>query len=186
MSIDISSVDACIQRLRYVSADAEVLSSDLNAVTDCLKALSSVLRTATGGDPLVDELDAILSKIRYVRSGDVIEPDDHNLKVDAIKKARDILSKMESYYISQLNSLINLLNYILNVLQPWGNLVFGYGTTDWLGDLYTPTISFAQVSPFNTSYLVDVPTSGTSAYSELSIDYLTGLRVSISEGVYAG
>jgi len=91
MSFDLSSIDACIQRLRYVSRDVEVLSSDLNAVTDCLKALSSVLRVATGGDPLVDELDAILSQIRYVKSGDVIQPEDHNLKVDAIKKARDIL-----------------------------------------------------------------------------------------------
>jgi hypothetical protein len=183
MSLDLSSIDACIQKLRYVSSDDEVLSSDLNVVTDCLKAVSSVLRTAIGGDPLVDELDAILSRIRYVKSGDVIEPDDHNLKVDAIKKARDILSNMESYYISQLNALISQLNYILNVLQPWGTLVFGYGTTDWLGNLYTPTISYVQVSPFKTSYLVDMPTSGTSAYSELSIDYLTGLQVSISEGV---
>jgi hypothetical protein len=183
MSFDLSSIDACIQRLRYASRYVEVLSSDLNAVTDCIKALSSVLRVAIGNDPLVDELDAILSQIRYVKSGDVIQPEDHNLKVDAIKKVRDILSKMESYYISQLNALISLLNYILNVLQPWSNLVFGYGTTDWFGDLYTPTISFVQVSPFKTSYLVDMPTSGTSAYSELCIDYLTGLQVSISEGV---
>jgi hypothetical protein len=183
MSLDLSSIDVCIQKLRYVSSDTEVLSSDLNDITDCLKALSSVLRVAIGGDPLVDELDAIIAKMRYVRSGDVVEPDDHNLKVDAIRKARDILSNMESYYISQLNALISLLNYILNVLQPWINLVFGYGTTDWLGNLYTPTISFVQVLPFKTSYLVDMPTSGTSAYSELSIDYLTGLQVSISEGV---
>jgi hypothetical protein len=150
-----------------------VESSDLNDVTDCLKALSSVLRVAMGGDPLVDDLDAILSRIRYVRAGDVIEPDDHNLKVDAIKKARDILSKMESYYISQLNALISQLNYILNVLQPWSNLVFGYGTTDWFGDLYTPTISFVQVSPFYTLALLDAPIYGSSAYSELAIDYLT-------------
>jgi hypothetical protein len=135
------------------------------------------------GDPLVDELDAVLSKIPYVKSGDVIQPEHHNYIVDALRKARDIVSKMEEYYASQLDALINQLNYILNVLQPWGTLVFGYGTTDWLGDLYTPTISYVQVSPFKTSYLVDMPTSGTSAYSELSIDYLTGLQVSISEGV---
>jgi hypothetical protein len=183
MSLGLSSIDACIQRLRYVSADTEVLSSDLNDVTDCLKALSSVLRTATGGDPLVDELDAIITNLRYFKSGDILYPDDHNLKVDAIRKVRDILAKMESYYISQLNALISQLNYVLNVLQPWSNLVFGYGTTDWFGNLYTPTISFVQVSPFKTSYLVDMPTFGTSAYSELSIDYLTGLQVSISEGV---
>jgi hypothetical protein len=119
MSFDLSSIDACIQRLRYVSRDVEVLSSDLNAVTDCLKALSSVLRVATGGDPLVDELDAILSQIRYVKSGDVIQPEDHNLKVDAIKKARDILAKMESYYVSQLN--------ILASISPFAGLGIGFG-----------------------------------------------------------
>jgi hypothetical protein len=43
--------------------------------------------------------------------------------------------------------------------------------------------NYVQVSPFGTSYLVDMPTSGTSAYSELAIDYLTGLQISISEGV---
>jgi hypothetical protein len=173
MGLDLSSVDACIQKLRYVSYDVEVLSSDLNTVTDCLKAVSSVLRTIARGDPLVDELDAILSKIRYVKSGDVIEPDDHNLKVDAIKKVRDILSKMENYYISQINALINLINYILNVLQPWNNLVFGYGTTDWFGDLYTPTIRFEQVTPFYALNMLDAPTYGSSAYTELAIDYLT-------------
>jgi len=173
MSLDLSSIDACIQRLRYVSSDTELLSSDLNAVADCLKAVSSVLRTVAGGDPLVDELDAILSKIRYVKSGDVIEPDDHNLKVDAIKKTRDILSNMESYYISQLNALISQLNYILNVLQPWNNLVFGYGTTDWFGDLYSPTKSFVQITPFYTLDKLDAPTYGSSAYTELAIDYLT-------------
>jgi len=173
MSIDLSSFDVCIQRLRYVSKDMPVESSDLNAIADCLKALSSVLRTTIGGDPLVDELDAMLSQIRYVRSGDVIQPEDHNLKVDAVKKIRDILAKMEEYYASQLDALINQLNYILNVLQPWSNLVFGYGTTDWLGDLYTPTISYAQVSPFYTLALLDAPTYGSTPYSELSIDYLT-------------
>jgi hypothetical protein len=173
MSLDLSAVDVCIQRLRYVSKDMPVESSDLNAIADCLKALSSVLRNVAGGDPLVDELDAILSRIRYVRAGDVIEPDDHNLKVDAIKKVRDILSKMEQYYATQLDVLITQLNYTLNVLQPWGTLVFGYGTTDWFGDLYTPTISFAQVSPFYTLALLDAPTYGSSAYTELAIDYLT-------------
>jgi hypothetical protein len=119
MSLNLSAVDACIQRLRYVSADTEVLSSDLNDVTDCLKALSSVLRTATGGDPLVDELDAIITNLRYFKSGDILYPDDHNLKVDAIKKVRDILAKMESYYISLLNMLASV--------SPFAGLGVGFG-----------------------------------------------------------
>jgi hypothetical protein len=51
--------------------------------------------------------------------------------------------------------------------------VFGYGTTDWFGGLYTPTISFGQVTPFYALNLLDAPTYGTSVYSELAIDYLT-------------
>jgi hypothetical protein len=169
--------------LRYVKYGDEARADDVNTKVECLKALSTLFKQLGASDPLVDELDALLSKIPYVKSGDVIQPEHHNYIVDALRKARDIMSKMEEYYASQLDALINLLNYILNVLQPWGTLVFGYGTTDWLGNLYTPTISYVQVSPFKTSYLVDMPTSGTSAYSELSIDYLTGLQVSISEGV---
>jgi hypothetical protein len=135
MSLDLSSIDACIQKLRYVSSDTEVLSSDLNAVTDCLKALSSVLRTVIGGDPLVDELDAILSRIRYVKSGDVIEPDDHNLKVDAIKKARDILSNMESYYISQLN--------MLAAVSPFTGLGVGFGFSTYPDSPRPPSLPYA-------------------------------------------
>jgi hypothetical protein len=40
---------------------------------------------------LIDELDIILSSIPYVRPGDVIEADHHNLVVYALNKIRDIL-----------------------------------------------------------------------------------------------
>jgi hypothetical protein len=43
---------------------------------------------------LIDELDIILSSIPYVRVGDVIEADHHNLVVYALNKIRDILSKI--------------------------------------------------------------------------------------------
>jgi predicted membrane chloride channel (bestrophin family) len=130
MSLDLSAVDTCIQRLRYVSKDMPVESSDINAVTDCLKALSSVLRVAIDGDPLVDELDAILSRIRYVRAVDVIEPDDHNLKVDAIKKVRDILAKMEQYYVSQITTLQQQLGAKVQALESIvGGIVFTYFET---------------------------------------------------------
>jgi hypothetical protein len=48
-------------------------------------------------DPLVDQLDAIIAMIRYVRSGDVIQPEDHNYIVDALRRARDILAEIESW-----------------------------------------------------------------------------------------
>ena len=43
---------------------------------------------------LIDELDSVLSSIPYVRSGDVIEADHHNLVVYALNKIRDILSQI--------------------------------------------------------------------------------------------
>jgi hypothetical protein len=33
-----------------------------------------------------------------VRSGDILRPEDHNRIVDALKKARDILAEIESWY----------------------------------------------------------------------------------------
>jgi hypothetical protein len=72
---------------------------------ECLKALRDALKTRATEfgcpservDPLVDQLDSILAMIRYVRSGDIIQPEDHNYVVDALKKARDILAEIESY-----------------------------------------------------------------------------------------
>jgi hypothetical protein len=163
MGLDLSAVDACIQRLRYVSADSEVLSSDLNAVTDCLKALSSVLRVATGGDPLVDELDAILSKIRYVRSGDVIEPDDHNLRVDAIKKARDILAKMEQHYAS-------ILNYLATV-SPFSGLGVGFGFSTYPDRPTPPSLPYAGAGllTVDVSYDYGYVSPCTSLSIEISV-----------------
>jgi len=96
----IPSLDKCIDNLYYVSVNTYVSSSDINTLVDCMKALSAVLRERVGDDPLVDELDAIIAKMRYVTSGDTILPEDHNYLVDAIKKARDVLARMEEYYKS--------------------------------------------------------------------------------------
>jgi hypothetical protein len=42
----------------------------------------------------LSDLDEIINRMRYVMTGDVIEPDDHNITVDAIKKIREILSQI--------------------------------------------------------------------------------------------
>jgi hypothetical protein len=99
------SLDACLQKLRYVKYGDEVRASDVLAKLECLKALRDTLKAKAAEmgcpseriDPLVDQLDSILATIRYVRSGDVIQPEDHNYVVDALKKARDILAEIESY-----------------------------------------------------------------------------------------
>ncbi len=102
-----STLDECLSVLRYVSSDIEVLARDINDLKTCLSLLSQTFRSRIGGDPLVDELDAILSKIPYVKAGDVIMPEHHNYLVDALKKARDILYNIEIFYKSQLDALIN-------------------------------------------------------------------------------
>jgi hypothetical protein len=103
-------LDQCLNLLRYVSEGDEVLHDDIDKPVECLKALSIILRQLRPDDPFVDELDSILSKIPYVRVGDIIMPDHHNLIVDALKKIRDILSRMESYYLSQINSLLSIID----------------------------------------------------------------------------
>jgi hypothetical protein len=99
------SLDACLDKLRYVKYGDEVRASDVLAKLECLKALRDALKAKVAEmgcpseriDPLVDQLDSIITMIRYVRSGDIIQPEDHNYVVDALRKARDILAEVESW-----------------------------------------------------------------------------------------
>jgi hypothetical protein len=99
------SLDACLQKLRYVKYGDEVRADDVNTKVECLRLLrdTSKAKAAELGcpservDPLVEELDSILATIRYVRSGDIIQPEDHNYVVEALKKARDILAEIEAF-----------------------------------------------------------------------------------------
>jgi hypothetical protein len=99
------SFSECVESLRYVSYGTPVESRDLNVKTTCIKLMRDTLDKyryklyvpASIVDPLIDKLDAVIATIRYVKSGDIIQPEDHNYVVDALKKARDILSEIESY-----------------------------------------------------------------------------------------
>jgi hypothetical protein len=99
------SFSECVESLRYVSYGTPVESRDLNMKTTCIKLMRDTLDKyryklyvpASIVDPLIDKLDSVLATIRYVKSGDIIQPEDHNYVVDALKKARDILSEIESY-----------------------------------------------------------------------------------------
>lgn len=108
-------LDQCLSLLRYVSEGDQVFHGDTNRKVECLKVLNNLFRNLRPDDPLVDELDNILSKIPYVKAGDIIMPDHHNLIVDALKKARDILSRMESYYLSQINNILSLIDSISQI-----------------------------------------------------------------------
>ena len=92
--------DRYLGSLRYVRKGDYVLADDHNLKKLCLYAARDWLLKICeryGVDPkYVYELDPYLSKIRTVRSGDIIEPEDHNSIVDALKKLREILEKIET------------------------------------------------------------------------------------------
>ena len=82
-----------------------MLSSDVNAKVDCIRALRERLVGSARAlgvprervDPLVELLDEVLARLRYVRSGDIVLPEDHNTLVDALARARDVLSAIEDW-----------------------------------------------------------------------------------------
>jgi len=169
-------LDQCLSLLRYVSEGDQVFHDDINKPVECLRALSNLLRYFRPDDPLVDELDNILKKIPYVKTGDIIMPDHHNLIVNALKKARDIISRMEGYYISLINRLLEL--------APWSGLGFGYGyglpnlyflplrsTTllDLGFDYGNPNLYFL---PLRSTTLLDIPSILSSPSTQLGLDLI--------------
>jgi hypothetical protein len=86
-------------------------------------------------DPLIDKLDAVIATIRYVKSGDIIQPEDHNYIVDALKKARDIIAKMEEYYISLLSALASV--------SPFTGLGVGFGFSTYPDNPVPPSLPYA-------------------------------------------
>jgi len=79
----------------------------------------------------LSELDEIISRLRYVQSGDIIEASDHNNIVDAIKKIREILgtvgvgvspcialvTPLADYYIK--NGLISIDDAVKCIKDYW-------------------------------------------------------------------
>jgi len=116
--VSIVELDRCLERLRYAVEGEYVRADDLNTRVECTGLLRGALAERAPGDPLVDELDAILAKVRYVRAGDIIEPEDHNYLVDALRKARDILARLEDEYRVRLEAV----EYALKYKQP----VYGF------------------------------------------------------------
>jgi hypothetical protein len=142
----------------------------VNTKVECLRLLKDYLISKSESlgvpkesvDPLVDELDKILNMIPYVRSGDIIQPEHHNYIVDALRKVRDLLAKMEEYYIS-------LINYLATI-SPSAGLGVGFGFTTY-PDMPTPpslpyvgaglltvdvSYDYGYVSPC-TSLTVEIP-----------------------------
>lgn len=88
-----------LRKLRTVKKGDYVLADDHNLKRYCLySARDWMIRICEkfGIDPkYVYELDPYLDKIRTVKSGDIIEPEDHNSIVEALRKLRDVLEKIE-------------------------------------------------------------------------------------------
>lgn len=93
-------VDECINKLRYVKKGDYVLTRDINDVNDCIKKIANWMvehLISYNIDPeFVYELDPYIYKLRYVKSGDIIEPEDHNNIVDTLKKMRDVMERVEA------------------------------------------------------------------------------------------
>jgi hypothetical protein len=101
------SLDECLARLRYVKYGDEVLSSDHNTKVECLRLLRDRIvaladRLGVRGlvDPKLGKLDAILAMLKYRVALDIIDPEDHNLLVDGLKAARDVLAELESIAVA--------------------------------------------------------------------------------------
>jgi hypothetical protein len=124
------NLEECLKRLRYVELGHEVTASDVNVKAECLRILknemATLARTANVAvDPLVDELDLILALIRYVKTGDIILPEDHNLVVDALRKARDILRIIEKTVTEELDVCKTELDMCKTLLAYYRELARG-------------------------------------------------------------
>jgi len=88
-SLRFEDVKTCVASLRKVGYGDDVISDDVNRTAQCLKLLFSYVLSVVrlrGGDPSVLEaVKPYLDRLRTVRSGDVILPEDHNYLVDAVK-----------------------------------------------------------------------------------------------------
>jgi len=114
-----TTLEECISRLRYIPLDCitkcsdenfdankdwcmancEARADDVNTPSECIRMLRDILSNTAvklGLDPqFVYELDPIIQKFRVLKSGDILLPDDLNNINDAIKKARDIIYRIE-------------------------------------------------------------------------------------------
>jgi len=160
------SFGECVDSLRYVVEGMPIDSKDWDAIACCLRLAKDAIdkyRYKHGiaidvTDPLIDELDAILTKIRYVRTGDIVEPEDHNLKVDALRKIRDILDRMEK---------------TIELLKAW-TWALGIG----LEYTVAPTIKLFYV--LGLAYDIDFTTGKTKQYEKLlSLEFVVAPTIKL-------
>jgi len=106
----------------YCVNNCQVLTSDINNVNYCLRALKQWLLDIAdkfGVDPSpIYELDYYLNRLKYVLAGDIISPEEHNSIVDTLYKARDVIEYLENeirkkiVYTPELDSYLSKLRYV--------------------------------------------------------------------------
>jgi hypothetical protein len=109
------SLEEVLKKLRYVKRwpdpESEIRHQDHDTKLEALIILRDILKERIGEDPLVDQLDEILRLIPYVKAGDIVEPEHHNLIVDALWTVRDILEKMETVYKALIEAVTPVFTY---------------------------------------------------------------------------
>jgi len=168
--MSLQDLDTCISKLRVIPSECatkcsednfwlnkdwciqncEGRATDINVLNDCVKVLENVMASlvrSMGADPqFVYALDPIIQKFRSLKSGDILLPDDINNINDAIRKARDIIAKIEE--------LISLVAFI----QPIAGFGVGLGYSETLdiSIYYVPFNAFvAEYINTNTIEVLD-------------------------------
>ncbi|MCQ5337286.1 MAG: hypothetical protein NO475_03715 [Candidatus Methanomethylicia archaeon] len=174
-------IDEMLKRLRYVKRypdpESEIRHDDINAKIDTLKAIRDVLKEKIGEDPLVDELDAILNLIPYVKVGDTVEPEHHNLIVDALKKVRDLLAKIEEYYAEKYEELKRISESLMEI-------VGGFRITYFETPAPLPLTFYNSVVIDFVDNVYESTWSISEEVSKVKVDYDSGnIAINISDQV---
>jgi len=85
----------------------------------------------------LSDLDAIIARLRYVKSGDIVEVSDHNDLVDAVKKIRDILANIQP---SAPKFVDNSFEYFALT----GNVVYGFIGGNYWYNCRAPIVLYKQ------------------------------------------
>lgn len=105
---ELSTLESLVRRMRYVSTYSEVVADDTNLFVDfcknaleCLKNLYNTYKERTGVtlkdvETWIGMADTRVWNMRYVKTFDMVMPDDHNLVIDCLKTLELAASKLLS------------------------------------------------------------------------------------------
>jgi hypothetical protein len=163
-----------------VSLDVKLPKSSLLIVK--INTSESITWTSASAYPSSASLSVIIPQEIAVVSDKLYEALG-NLKINISETARYIPPPPPSGAYAILKVVVSEAQ----LSKPSTGICGSFGICIDIQDYYSGYVNlpynYVQVPPLKTSYLVDMPVSGSTPYSELAIDYLTGLQISISEEV---